>query len=97
MIPFTPHLAHESLSFFNCKDIDNWPKIHAETDEEIKIAIQINGKTRDILNVKKDLKENEINNLVEKNSKAKKFLQQGKVAKTIYVKNRIINYIMKNK
>ena len=96
MIPFTPHFAHEGLSYLECKDIDNWPKIQEENEEEMSIAIQINGKTRDILNVKKDLKENEINSLVEKSSKANKFLKQGKIVKTIYVKNRIINYIIKN-
>ena len=64
--------------------------------EEIKIAIQVNGKTRDILKVKKDLAEDKLKNIVEKSSKANKFLQNAKIIKIIHVKNKIINYILKN-
>ena len=27
MIPFIPHLAHECLELFNCKDVDKWPSV----------------------------------------------------------------------
>ena len=62
----------------------------------INMVIQINGRTRDVLNVVKDISENEIENLIKKNSKAKKYLVDKKIIKTIFVKNKIINYIIKN-
>ena len=96
MIPFTPHLAHECLELHNCKSINDWPKFKKESLEEIKIAVQINGKTRDIITIKKDLTEQEIFKHITLNSTAKKYLLDKKIHKTIFVKNKIINYILPN-
>ncbi len=97
MIPFTPHLAHECLELMKCEKINVWPKISKNNLlEEIKLAVQVNGKTRDIINVKKDTNEKEINKLIIKNSKASKYLIDKKVAKIIFVKNKIINFIIPN-
>ena len=96
MIPFTPHLAHECLELHRCKDIDKWPEIQRNVSEEIKLAVQINGKTRDIVKIKKDLSEQEITKIISKDSKAKKYIENKKIIKTIFVKNKIINYILPN-
>ena len=97
MIPFTPHLAHECLELMKCKKINMWPEISKNNLlEEVKLAVQVNGKTRDIINVKKDTNEKEINKLIIKNSKASKYLIDKKVAKVIFVKNKIINFIISN-
>jgi len=98
MIPFTPHLAYECLSNLSCKEVNKWPKINEKVLENIKInmVIQVNGKTRDVLDIKKDLKETEINKLIMKSSKANKYLINKKIIKTIFVKNKIINYIVKD-
>ena len=95
LIPFTPHIAHECLELLKCKNVDNWPLIKKDILEDVKFAVQINGKTRDIITVKKNLSENEINPLILKKSKAKKFIDSKKIIKTIFVKNKIINYIIK--
>ena len=94
MIPFTPHLAHECLEMFKCESANTWPKIEKDTIEEIKLAIQVNGKTRDIINIKKNLIEKEITQIIKRDSKAKKYLENKKIIKTIFVKNKIINYIV---
>ena len=65
--------------------------------EEIKMAVQVNGKTRDVINIKRDLMEKDVNNFIIKNSKAKKYLDGKKTMKIIFVKNKIINYIISNK
>ena len=96
MIPFTPHLAYECLELLSCKKTDDWPKIVENTIEDIKMAIQVNGKTRDIILIKKDLVEEEITKIIESNSKVKKFLKDKKILKTVFVKNRVINYIVPN-
>ena len=64
--------------------------------EEIKIAIQVNGKTRDIITIKKDLVEKDVNKIIIEKSKAKKYITDKKIIKTIFVKNKIINYIIKS-
>jgi leucyl-tRNA synthetase len=99
MIPFVPHIACECLELLKCREILEWPTLK-ENDfskqvEAIKIAIQFNGKTRDILNITKGLKQEEITKLVNKNNKTKKYFKNKQVVKTIYVENRIINYIIK--
>ena len=95
LIPFTPHLAHECLEILECKEIDKWPVIKGNMLEQIKFAVQINGKTRDVINIKKNTNEDEVSKIVLTNSKANKFLQDKKVFKTIFVKDKIINYIIK--
>ena len=95
MIPFIPHLANECLELLRCKDVNSWPKVNLESiSEEIKMAIQINGKTRDILSMEKNLDIKKINKLVIENSKAAKYLKDKKVTKTIFIKNKIVNYII---
>ena len=98
MIPFTPHLANECLSNLNSKEVDKWPKIDTKVLENIKInmVVQVNGKTRDVLNIKKDVNQKEIGELIMKSSKANKHLMNKKIIKTIFIKNKIINYITGN-
>ena len=96
MIPFTPHLAYECLSNLNCKNFKEWPDINKKALDHanINMVIQIDGKTRDVISAKKDLKELDIKKLII-NSKANKHLMGKKIVKTIFVKNKIINYITK--
>ena len=95
MIPFTPHLAYECLDLLKCEEVNNWPKINRNnTDEIIKFAIQVNGKTRDIIDVTKNLKEKEIHEKILGTSKANRYLNKNKIKKTIFVKNKIINFII---
>ena len=97
MIPFVPHLANECLELLKCSNKNKWPDISGENElEEIKMAVQINGKTRDVIKIKKDLMEKDVNNFIIKNSKAKKYLDRKKTIKIIFVKNKIINYITSN-
>ena len=60
------------------------------------MVIQVNGKTRDVLNIEKNLNQTEIDKLIMKSSKANKYLINKKIIKTIFVKNKIINYIVKD-
>ena len=92
MIPFTPHLANECLEKNGLDTKHTWPEVNNNFLEDIKIAVQINGKTRDIITIKKDLNESEINKLILNNSKAKKYIK--KIKKTIFIKNKIINYLV---
>ena len=95
MLPFVPHLANECLELLKCSDSNKWPDISNENKlEEVTVAVQINGKTRDVINIKKDLMEKDVNNFIIKNSKANKYIEGKKAIKVIFVKNKIINYII---
>ena len=93
MIPFTPYLAFECLEMLKCKDKFNWPKVSENISTIIKMAVQVDGKTRDILEIKKDLDEKDVNEIILKDSKAKKFIKDINITKTIFIRNRIVNYI----
>ena len=58
------------------------------------MVVQINGKTREVLSVNKDLDERSITSLTKVSEKIKKYLSNKKIKKTIFVKNKIINYII---
>ena len=63
---------------------------------EVKMVIQVNGKMRDVLSIKRNLEEIEVNNLVKNSLKANKYIVNKKIIRTIFIKNKIINYIVKN-
>ena len=60
------------------------------------MVIQVNGKTRDVLNIKRNLEEAEVTNLVKNSLKANKHMMNKQIIRTVFVKNKIINYIIKN-
>ena len=95
LLPLTPHIANELLDLFKCKERYKWPSINKNIQEDINFAVQVNGKTRDILSINRDLAQKEIEKKIEEKSKAMKFIGNKKIIKIIFIKNKIINYIVK--
>ena len=64
LIPFVPHIAYECLEQIKETNIDEWPKIekNLKIEEKVKLAVQINGKTKKIIEVAKDIDENKVIN-----------------------------------
>ena len=96
LIPFTPNLAFECLEILGVKKVDNWPIIDKKSlaVSDINFVVQINGKTRIVIDIKKDLAELDVKKILEDNLIVKKYTQNKKIKKIIFVKNRIINYIL---
>ncbi|OUW63090.1 MAG: leucine--tRNA ligase [Pelagibacteraceae bacterium TMED201] len=96
--PFIPHFTSECFEEFSkFKKIDNyWPEVNKELlrNETVNLVIQINGKKRDILSVKKDINENELLKMLNSNEKIKNFILNKKIMKKIFVPNKIINLIV---
>jgi leucyl-tRNA synthetase len=97
LIPFTPHLAYECLEQHGEKNPDIWPEIDKKKllSEKVTIAIQINGKTKEVVKVKKDLDEKNVINETKKIKKIEEILMNKEIIKIIFVKNKIINYLIK--
>ena len=95
LMPFIPHLANECLEIYKIKDKNEWPIVDKKLilEEKIKLAVQINGKTRDVIEIKKDLNQNEVMKICKSKSKAKNKIFEKEIKKIIFVKNRIINFI----
>ncbi|MDC1344549.1 leucine--tRNA ligase, partial [Candidatus Pelagibacter ubique] len=94
MNPFIPHFSNECLNTINENQIC-WPKISKEDliEDNINFVVQINGKKRAILKVKRDVIEKEILEIIKTNLEIKKFLKDQVIKKSIFVPNRLINII----
>ena len=97
LMPLTPFLANECLDTLKCKKRDEWPVIDKKliNKQKIKLVIQINGKTRSVIDIDKGKKENEILSLVKADVRLKKYLDKTNIFKSIYVKDKIINLLVK--
>ena len=95
MNPFIPHFSNECLNTIN-EDQIKWPKVSKGDliEEDINFVVQINGKKRTILKVKRDMVEKEILEILKVNSEIKKFLKDQIIKKSIFVPNRLINIIL---
>ena len=96
LLPFTPHLAKECLEKLDDKK-ETWPEIDKKfkIKQLVKFVVQINGKTREVIEIQKDLPETHAAEISKKNDKIKKNLSGKKIIRTIFVKNKIINYLTK--
>ena len=97
--PFAPHITEEiwsNLGHKNSINLSNWPKWDKSLiqDEEIKIAVQINGKVRAEIMVKTDENGEEIKKRAVSTEAILKHLAGKKTKKVIYVKNRLINIVV---
>ena len=97
MMPVIPHFANEYLNKFNYKKDLQWPEINEKflVNENNEIVIQINGKKRSAILINKEIKEEELTNEIKNNNLIDKYLKDGEIVKTIYVKGRLINFIIK--
>ena len=97
LVPFVPHLANECLQNLNAKSSHKWPEILQKeiTNLKIKLVIQVNGKTRDVIDIDRDVDEKKVINLISKKDKIKNFLKGKEIVKHIYIKNKLINLVVK--
>jgi len=111
LAPFAPHMTEELWQNIFLRDTRNfnknfdsihkhsWPVFdnHYLEDQEISIAVQINGKTREIVKIQQS--EFGIQNEVEKKAKisekVKKYLANNTLKRTIYVPGKVINFVVK--
>ena len=97
LIPFVPHIAYECLELIKETNIDQWPEARNDLkiEEKIRLAIQINGKTKKIIEVAKDIDENKAKYECLKIKNISEQLSGKNIIKTIFIKNKVINYLIK--
>ena len=95
--PFIPHLSEEIWQKFGGSGLaieQEWPKINESLlVKNFNIAIQINGKTKDVLSATKELGKDSVVNILKENNKISRLLKDKRVVKTIYVSGKIINFV----
>ena len=96
MMPVIPHFASECLSEISKPSNLDWPDVNKELLEknENKIIIQINGKKREIVTSTKNYTEDELTNEIKRMPKISKYLENKEIKKVIYIKNKLINFII---
>ena len=96
MMPVMPHLACECLERFNYNKKLYWPIVEEKylKKERNNIVIQINGKKRNIITVDNNIEEKILIEKINNEKLITKYLENKKITKIIYVKNKIINYII---
>ena len=99
LAPFAPYITEEiwfNLGHKNSIHLSNWPKGDENLiqDEEIKIAVQVNGKVRTEIMIKADDDEEEIKKQATLNETVLRHIAGRDIKKVFYVKNRLINIVL---
>jgi len=98
--PFIPHFAAECLDILKKHEKDlnyEWPEVEKKymLNEKVNLVVQINGRKREIFELKKDTSEEEILDIIKNSEKLKGYINNKKIIKKIFVPNKIINLIVK--
>ena len=93
--PVIPHISNECLEIFGCKNKIKWPEVSEInlTDDKIELVIQINGKKKRVIKIEKDLDEIEVIEKIKESNILNEMNNSKKYSNTIYIKNRLINFI----
>ena len=98
--PFIPHLSEEFWSLLGNKNTlayEEWPTYDEALtqSDEVTVAVQINGKLRANIALAKDSDEKTAVDTALSVEKVLNYTSAGSIVKTIYVPNRLLNFVVK--
>jgi leucyl-tRNA synthetase len=81
---------------FQSIHLSSWPKWDKMKiiEEEIKIVVQVNGKVRAEIMIKKDMQEEEIKALAIGNTSVNNWIENKEIKRVIYIAGRVINIVI---
>jgi leucyl-tRNA synthetase len=99
LAPVTPFACEELWNNLSEKDsihLEKWPEFdEAKTiDSEIELMIQVNGKMRGKIRVSAGEKESVIIETAKNSEEVKKWLEDQDIKREIYVKGRLVNFVV---
>ena len=100
LAPFAPHLAEEMwrkvLGHDESVHVQPWPEYDEALAEEetVTIAVQVNGKLRGTLDMPRGTAEQKVIDEAKELSNVVRALGKGNIARTIFVPDRVINFIV---
>lgn len=100
LAPFAPHLSEElwhQIGEEGSVHKQEYPKEEKEKTvlNNVTIAVQINGKLRETIEIKKDEKKEKVLEEVKKLEKIIPYIEGKEIIKEIYVPNKIVNIVVK--
>jgi leucyl-tRNA synthetase len=101
LAPFAPHITEELYQLVSLSDnsihLADWPQYQAKylIDEMVSIAIQVNGRLRDAIQVQNDKvrEQKSVEEVAKLAPKISKYLEGQQIRKVIYVKGMLINFV----
>jgi leucyl-tRNA synthetase len=101
LYPITPHiceelwnkLGHQRLMVFYTFP---QPDPEALKEEEVEVAVQVNGKLKAVIKVPIDAQEDTVKSIALAQEKVAKALENKKLQKIVYVKNKLINLVVRD-
>ena len=99
LFPIAPHICEHLWKEFYEEDSDieaSWPKVNESLleVEEFELIIQVNGKVRGRVKIHKSAEQEEVENIAINVENVKNFINSSEIKKTIYVKDKLINFVI---
>ncbi len=99
LAPFTPHISEEVNQILGNKQSifkRAWPKFEERylKEEEVEIAVSVNGKLRDKLKIDVNWSKQEVETKALSLDKIKKILQDKPPRKIVYIDKKIVNIVI---
>jgi leucyl-tRNA synthetase len=100
LAPFAPYVTEElweqTGSAYSIHQ-QRWPPYEEDLarEEEVSVAVQINGKTRDVIEVAAGSDEGSIVGLARDSERVRRHLDGQNVVRTIFVQDRLVNFVTK--
>ena len=99
LFPIAPHICEHLWKEFYEEDSDieaSWPKVNESLleVEEFELIIQVNGKVRGRVKIHKSAEQEEVKNIAINVENVKNFINSSEIKKTIYVKDKLINFVI---
>ena len=93
--PVIPHFSSECMEMMKSSERVYWPKFDENflMEENVKFVIQFNGKTRKIIESKKDIGEDILIEKIKEDHKLSVYLNEKNFLKKIFIPNKLINII----
>lgn len=99
LYPVAPHVTSELFKevFDSYVYDEDWPSYDENklTENTVTIPVQILGKTKDTIDVDREINEEDLVELIKSKDEFKKYLEGKNIVKVIYIKEKIINLIVK--
>ena len=98
--PFVPHLSEEFWSLLGHSETityQSWPQFDDNLLQldKVTVIVQVNGKLRANINIPKDSEEKDVVTEALSIDNVDKYTSDGDIVKTIYVPNRLLNFVVK--
>jgi leucyl-tRNA synthetase len=99
LTPFAPHITEElwqRLGYENSIFKEKWPEYDKKLikEEAFYLIVQINGKKRDTIKTPLGISKKQAKELALKSEKIRKWLENKKIKKIIFIKDKLINFVI---